>query len=240
MLAAAANNRHHFDSLKLMEVGSVFPTEGNAEYRHLGLILAQKGKNLESSLNDRLREAIGGWAWEQFGRSTKFVETDAAKDRPWEVECRTAAIEIGGRAAGRIGVIDLALRRRMDDHLSAWGMVWTEIYLTALSELSPEIEKPGVIPAFPPVAMDFTLSLPKTTHYARVSEYLSKFQHPILESIRFVSSFEGSEKRNPDRSLTFRCVLSEPSRTLTDADTASFRTSFEEFAAQGGLAIKKT
>lgn len=255
LLAALPKNRFHFDSLSLLELGSVFhysknpsPSQGegrvgvetrDSEYRHLGLILAQRGKNVEGLLNDRMRAAICGWAWDRFGRTATFAETASVKHRPWEQTDRTAEILIGGTPAGRISVIDLTLKGRMDEHLASWGIVWAEMYLSQLAVLPRKPEKLGTIPAFPIVEMDFTLAVNRTVRYAEVSRRLATFTHPLLTSIRFVGSYD-DEKPGGRRSLTFRCHLGDSQRTLTDADTAAFRENFTKHVSQAGFEIKKT
>jgi phenylalanyl-tRNA synthetase beta subunit len=145
---------------------------------------------------------------------------------------------IDGAPSGRIGVIDLALRRRIDDHLGAWAMIWAELHLSQLAELSRKPERLGTIPPFPLVEMDFTLAVPRSERYSRVSAELARFQHPHLRSIRFLTSFEG-EKSGGARSLTFRCVLGDSDRTLADADTSAFRSAFEGHASRCGFELKK-
>ncbi len=237
LLAALPKNRFQFDALSLLELGSVFHASANAEYRHLGLVLAQRGKNIEELLNDRIRAAICGWASERFGRSATFQEIPSAKDRPWEQPDRTTEIVIDGSPAGRIGVIDLALRRRMDEHLGAWGIAWAELYLTQLAELPRKPETLGTIPLFPVVEVDFTLAVQRTARYANVSQHVGKFNHLLLQSIRFVTSYD--DEKAGRRSLTFRCLLGDSQRTLTDADTTAFRESFEKFVSQSGYEIKR-
>jgi len=127
----------------------------------------------------------------------------------------------------------------MDEHLSAWGIVWAELHLTALAELPRKPEALGTIPAFPVVEMDFTLVVPRSVRYAEASSRLGKLDHPLLKSIRFVTSYD-DEKPGGRRSLTFRCQLSDNQRTLTVADTAAFRDTFEKFVSQSGYEIKKS
>ena len=239
LLAAIPKNRFHFDSLSLMELGSVFHPAGDIEYRHMGLVLAQRGKNVEGQLHDRIRAAISGWAWDRFGRSVKFQESSSRNGRPWEQPERTAEIVMDGTPAGRVGAIDLALRRRMDEHLGAWSITWAELYLTQLAEIPRKPEKLGVIPSFPLVEMDFTLVVPRTMRYAEVTRKLSAFSHPLLKSMRFVGSYD-DEKPGGKRSLTFRCLLGDDTRTLTDNDTATLRNSFTNFVAESGYEIKKS
>lgn len=127
----------------------------------------------------------------------------------------------------------------MDEHLGAWNIAWAELFLTQLAQLPRKPEKLGVIPPFPMVDADFTLAVQRTVRYAEVSKKLAGFTHPLLKSIRFVTSYD-DEKAGGKRSLTFRCVLADNERTLTDADTSAFRESFEKFLSQSGYEIKKS
>ncbi|MEK7757021.1 MAG: phenylalanine--tRNA ligase subunit beta, partial [Planctomycetota bacterium] len=134
LLDAVAKNRFHFPMISLVELGSVFEKgdREDGEFRNLGLVLAQRGKRDEDELYARLKAAVTAWTWQQFARSVSFSATTAAQDRPWEHPCRTAAVTIDGAPAGRMSVIDVSLRRAMDEHLAAWSIAWAEVRLTGL------------------------------------------------------------------------------------------------------------
>lgn len=240
LLDAVAKNRFHFPALSLIELGSVFekgdPQDG--EFRHLGLVLAQRGKRDEDELYARLKAAVTTWTWQQFARSVSFSATSAAPDRPWEHPRRTAAVTIEGAPAGRMSVIDVTLRRAMDEHLAAWSIAWAEVRLTGLEGLETLTEPLAAIPLFPLVELDFSIVVPKTTRYAEVVSNLRHFDHPLLKMIRFVTSYEGEAIPRDRRSLTFRTVLGEDSRTLTDADSDAFRTGFERHLKSRGYHLR--
>lgn len=240
LLDAVTKNRFHFPALSLIELGSVFeksdPQDG--EFRHLGLILAQRGKRDEDELYARLKAAVAAWTWQRFARSASFSAATAAQDRPWEHPRRTAAVTINGAPAGRMSVIDVSLRWAMDEHLAAWSIAWAEMRLTGLEGLETPAEPLAVIPAFPLVELDFSIVVPKTTRYADVVAVLRRFDHPLLKLIRFVTSYEGEAIPTDRRSLTFRTVLSEDSRTLTDADSDAFRTGFERHLKSCGYCLR--
>lgn len=243
LLSAVEKNRFHFDSLSLLELGSVFHVEEakggspGQEHRHLGLILAQRGKNVETRLNDQMRAAISGWAWDRFARSVTFIEREPQFSGPWEQPGRTVAVSMGDSVAGRMGSIPLELRRRIDEHLGAWGIIWAELDLSRVADFPRGHEKLRPLPSFPVVEMDFTLAVPRTVRFGEVSRRLAELSHPLLQSTRFVVSYE--DEKAGRRNLTFRCELASGERTLTEADTSEFRRTFETAASRAGYEIKK-
>ena len=131
-----------FAALSLLELGSVFERADrqDRENRHIALVLAQRGKQHEHTLYDRLKGTLEGWAWQRFARPAEFVHADAAPDRPWEHPHRTAEVRIAGQDVGRLSVVDMALRRAMDEHLTAWAVAWAELRLSGLERLAPLTE----------------------------------------------------------------------------------------------------
>jgi len=240
LLDAVAKNRFHFPTLSLVELGSVFEKgdREDGEFRHLGLVLAQRGKRDEDVLYARLKAGVAAWTWQQFARSVSFSGTTAAQDRPWEHPRRTAAVTIEGAPAGRMSVIDVSLRRAMDEHLAAWSIAWAEVRLTGLDGLDTLTEPLAAIPAFPLVELDFSIVVAKAVRYADVVANLRRFDHPLLKMVRFVTSYEGEAIPRDRRSLTFRTVLGEDSRTLTDADSDAFRNGFERHVKSCGYGLR--
>jgi phenylalanyl-tRNA synthetase beta subunit len=240
MLGAVSKNRFHFPALSLMELGSVFHPavdgDGEREFRHIALVLAARGKGSVGALDERLRTALTGWAWSQFGRAVRFREATAAPERPWEHPDRTARVLVDGTTAGRISVVDLPLRRAMDEHLGAWSIVWAELWLSHVQHLEKVNETLGAIPAHPLAEMDFCLVVPRLTRSDEVVAGLSSFEHKLLRSIRYISSFESKMDVNRRR-VTFRTVIGDESRTLVDADLDAFRAAFERHVADCGYEI---
>jgi len=240
MFAALAKNRFHFPSVALVEVGSVFKKHAgeDQEFRHLGLILADRGKRLEDTLFQHLKDAIAGWTWRQFGRNPSFAETKPEAHRPWEQSHRTAGAVIEGIDAGRVGLIDVALRRRIDEHLSSWSVAWAELRLSALEALAALPEPLASLPPFPLVDMDFSILVPKKTRFAEVVSAIHKFRHDLTKQIRFVTSYEGESVAKDRRSLTFRFILGHEGRTLSDSDVTAFKDAFVHHAKGLGYELR--
>jgi phenylalanyl-tRNA synthetase beta chain len=241
LLAAVERNRFHFSAFSLIELGGVFEKgeKEDHEYRHIGLICARRGKRAEDELYGRLKGAIETWAWQRFAHRVAFSRAAAGADRPWEHPHRTAAITIDGVTAGRISVIDLALRRAMSEHLSAWAVAWAELRLNGLETLDHLAEPLGRVPAHPLVEMDFSILVPRSTPYTEVAGRFAEFDHPLLRQIRYVGSYEGESVGPQHRSLTFRTVVGDDARTLADQDTSAFRDQFEQHLKRCGFEIRK-
>ena len=241
LLASVARNRFYFPAFSIIEVGSVFERgePHDHEYRHVGLVSAQRGKEAEEELHGRLKGAIERWAWQRFGVPVAFAPVEADSRRPWEHPHRTAAVLVNGADAGRNSVIDLPLRRAMDDHLSSWSIAWAELRLNGLEDVAPRPETLGVIPEYPLVEMDFSFLVSAATRYAEVLEKLVAFKHPLLKSIRYVGSYQGKSIAVHRRSLTFRMVVGDDARTLVDADANDFRRDFERYLADCGYETRR-
>ena len=146
---------------------------------------------------------------------------------------------VGDVIAGRIGVVDMGLRRAMDEHLVPWGIAWAEVALDPLALLPPLTERIGAIPAFPLVEMDFSFLVPRATRYGEVAQRLRTFEHPLLKCVRFVGSYEGDKIAEDRRSLTIRTVIGDDARTLVDEDATSFRQSLEQHLLRYGFEIRQ-
>ncbi len=240
LLAAVAANRFHFPSLALMEVGSVFAKGGpqDHEFRHLGLVLARRGQRSEDELYRKLKDSLAAWGWRRLARDVRFEAATPDPGRPWEHPHRTAAIAVDAAHVGRMSAVDVALRRRMDEHLGSWSIVWAEVWLSALADVAPRTEPLEPIPAFPWVDVDFSLVVAKSTPFEDVVAELGRFAHPLLRNIRFVTSFEGDPLPRDRRSLTVRATLGDDSRTLTDENSGAFRAAFEHHMRGCGYELR--
>jgi len=240
LLALVAKNRFYFPSLSVFEIGSVFPAGdgGDREYRHLGLIRAQRGKKIEAKLDQELKAHLSAWLWQRFAEVCRFQKASPDGSRPWEHSQRTANIMLGGDAIGRVSVLDLPLRRAMDEHLAAWSVVWAEVWLESLANRTRKTERPGAVPPYPRVELDFSILVEKSVRFDAIVEALAAFSHPLLKQVRFVTSYEGKSLDENMRSLTFRTVIGDDTRTLIDEDTNAFRKAFESHVVAKGYKLR--
>ncbi len=241
LLAATARNRFFFDDLALLELGSVFASgadTANAEQRHLGLVLARRARKAEEELLLALKGAIESWAWNRFTRPVAWRQVAPRSGCPWDLAHRTAEASVDGMSVGRVSVIDASLRRAMDEHLSAWAVAWAEVRLSGLEAIAPRVEALAPLPAFPLVELDFSFLVPVETRYADVASVLGRFRHPLLKRLHYLSAYQGEALGNQGRSLTFRAILGDENRTLTEADSAAFRAEFERMLTAAGFALR--
>ncbi|MBI4717697.1 MAG: phenylalanine--tRNA ligase subunit beta [Planctomycetes bacterium] len=245
LLAATTRNRFYFASFSLLELGSVFERsgDGDAEYRHLGLVMARRGKREEQELFQQLKGGLEGWAWDRFARAVTFRAAAAASDRPWEHPRCLAEVRIDGAAmhgaVGTVGVVDGSLRRAMDEHLAAWSIAWAELRLDGLATLERRVERLAPIPPFPRVELDFSFLVPAATRYAEVVRELAAFRHPLLKEVRYVGAYQGGAVPADRRSLTCRVVIGDDARTLIEDDALAVRRAFEEHVERHGFTIRR-
>ncbi|MCH9001684.1 MAG: hypothetical protein IIC02_03845 [Planctomycetes bacterium] len=242
MLAAVAKNRFYFPAFSMIEVASVFePDEGgDHEFRHLGLVSARHGKKNEEALYDRLKGAIEGWAWQRFSQSVRFTQAAPEARKPWEHPHRTAVVVIGDEPVGRVSVVDLTLRRLMDEHLASWSVVWAELRLSGMARRDRPAESLGRIPAYPLVEVDVSFMVPLEARYADIAAQLASFTHPLLKSVRYVGSYQGGSVAADRRSITVRAVIGDDTRTLVDDDAGGFRAALNKHLSTCGYEIRGT
>ena len=241
MLASIAKNRYYFTTLSMLELGSVFEKgqSEDHEFRHIACIHARRAKSAEDSLLDRLKSDIEAWAWQHFASGATFHQTSPEPDKPWRHPTRTALIRIGGRDAGYISVIDMSLRRAMDEHLTAWGIAWAEIRLSGLESQPHRTEPLHGVPEQPLIEMDFSIVVEVNTHYESVANALADFTHPLLKRMRYVGSYQGESIGQGRRSLTFKTAIGHDDRTLVDEDATAFRQSFEKYLKQCNYELRR-
>jgi phenylalanyl-tRNA synthetase beta subunit len=145
---------------------------------------------------------------------------------------------LDGNPIGRLSVVDLALRRRMDEHLAAWSVVWAELRLSGLEALDALNESLAAIPPFPHVELDFSIVVPRSERFATVARHLRGLRNELLTATRFVTSFEGDPLPPDKRSVTLRCVLGHENRTLAEEDVTAFRAAFESHARNCGYELR--
>jgi phenylalanyl-tRNA synthetase beta chain len=73
----------------------------------------------------------------------------------------------------------------------------------------------------PSVERDITVTIPADRTYAEVVHAITKERFPIVQSIRPIAIYDTAEKRN----VTLRCVLQDPTRTLTGEEVEGVMSS---------------
>ena len=243
MLAACDLNRRSYDSFELAEAGSVFPPDieeqdKEREHRTLGLAVVAPGRKAahEEALIRRLKQDIAAWAFQVRGASIRFAAVEP--QYPWEDPTRTAAILRDDQPIGRLTVVPGAVKRNIDEHLTAWSIALAEVNLSTFVSLHAAPKKIPPIAVYPSIDVDFSVLTPSDRRYRDVETQLASYDHPLLRRLAFVDSFEGGSVPAGQRSLTFRATIADQSRTLTEDDIQSFRSDFIKMLEKQNLQLR--
>ncbi len=244
LLAAADLNRRHLDAFRLTTVGSVFFPEPDPvedfparEARRMGLAVVGRGD--EDALMNELKGALETWVRQVLHRQAEFAEPDNGRSpAPWEHPVKTAKVVVAGRGLGRLTLVPLECRLRIDEHLRRWAIALSEIDLDAAVAIGQADESLERVSTYPQVELDFSVLIDASRRYAAVAKELERFEHPLLRRLTLVDSYEGKNIPAGKRSLTLRAQVGAADRTLTDADLQAFRQAFTDYLAEHELALR--
>ncbi|MBN1346361.1 MAG: phenylalanine--tRNA ligase subunit beta [Phycisphaerae bacterium] len=244
LVAAAELNRRYFDRFKLVTIGSVFLPEPDPrqdwpgrECRHMGLAAVSRGN--EDLAMEELKRSVELWSRQILHRPVAFAEPgDSGSSKPWEHPIKTSDVMIDGRCAGRLTLVPLECRLKIDEHLRRWAIALAEVDLDVAAEVGQADESLCAVPTRPQAELDFSVLADVTHRYATVSEAIGQFEHPLLRRLTLVECYEGKNIPDGKRSLTFRAQVGSAERTLTDEDLQGFREAFTAHLAGCGLALR--
>lgn len=240
LLQTVVRNRHHFNALRLVDVGAVFAPEGaeGREERHLVVALAVNRRQAESELLAELKAVVEQLSRQLLDQPVRFRVGSDDSVAVWEDSQRTAVVEIAGEAVGRVTVVPQNLRRKADEHLTAWGIVVAELNLSSMAALQVAVASLEAVPAFPRKDLDFSFLTEAGRKYADLAPELGRFEHPLLVRLSYVGNFEGKSLPPGKRSLTVRALIGRSSSTLTQQDIDGFREAFESFLTSRSLEMR--
>ncbi len=240
LILFAERNRRQYERFALAEIGSVFlpgvQEVTAAQHRCLGLLAAQQGRQADSAVWQRVQSALGGWARQVLERSVDFRA--AAACRPWEDAGRLAEVCVADRTIGRISVIPLTLKHRIDERLRSWSMAVAEISLSAVGDLVGQHERLPVVPRHPRVELDFSVVVTADRAFTGIRDELRAFEHELLCRLAYLDSYEGGSIQPGRRSLTFRATIGREDRTLSEAEIQEFRSAFCAFLASRQMELR--
>jgi phenylalanyl-tRNA synthetase beta subunit len=240
MLQALDLNRHHLDTFRLLEIGSVYPPGEDVaeEHRHCGLIWARRQKGAEDDVLLRLKGALETWALQVLGVLPVHQRLKREQLLPWEHAHKSTVVQVDGRTIGTVSVVPLELRTRIDEHLKPWSVAWAELRLDEIARARPRSQELQAVALYPQVDLDFSAVTDAQRDYVDVAHALGRFEHPLLVNITYVGSYEGKAIPAGKRSFTFRTRIGDADRTLIEDDVSAFRAAFEAHLADCGLELR--
>ncbi|MCB9851641.1 MAG: phenylalanine--tRNA ligase subunit beta [Phycisphaerales bacterium] len=240
LIQFAERNRHNYDAFRLIEIGGVFEPGHDAveksQHRRMGLVVARQGKKADSIVWNDLHEALTDWARHVFERPLSYKASEA--QYPWEDADRIASVHVADRELGRVTLLPLVLRNKIDERLKNWSFAIAELRLDVMLELLGHHEKLPKVPKFPQVELDFSVMIDSARHFAAIREELSGYSHPLLKRLSFVDAYEGGSIPAGKRSLTLRTEIGNDERTLTDEEIQEFQSSMREVLQGKGMELR--
>ena len=158
--------------------------------------------------------------------------------RPWEDADRVGEIAVAGRTVGRVTILPLTCKQRIDERLKAWSIALAELNLTILTDLVGRHEKLPSVPRHPRVRLDFSVLIDATLRYTSIGHRLAEFEHPLLKRLSFADAYQGGSIPAGKRSLMFRADIGLDERTLSDEEIQGFQTAFRGFVTSAGMELR--
>ncbi|MFQ5501689.1 MAG: phenylalanine--tRNA ligase subunit beta [Phycisphaerae bacterium] len=240
LLAFAERNRHHFDRFQLAEIGTVFETGRKSveqsQHRRLGLLVDEQGKKADPIVWDRMRQTLHGWARQIFERSIEY--RISKPQNPWEDADRLAEVVMKNHVIGRVTIVPLALRQKIDERLKTGSFAVAELNLSAMVDWIGHHEKLAAVPRHPQVELDFSILADAGNPYVDTARTLATFNHPLLRRLSFLYAYEGGSIPDGKRSLTLRTRIGRDDRTLTDDEIKDFREAFQAMLTTHDLELR--
>lgn len=240
LIQFAERNRHNYDTFRLVEIGSVFEPGKDevetAQHRRMGLVVARQGKKADAVVWNDLHEALTDWARHVFERPLAFQASKA--QFPWEDADRIASVHVADRELGRVTLLPLALRNRIDERLKNWSFAIAELRMDVMLDLLGHHEKLPKVPKHPQVELDFSVMIDSARQFATVRDELSGYSHPLLKRLSFVEAYEGGSIPTGKRSLTLRTEIGHEDRTLTDEEIQGFQTQMRDVLKGKGMELR--
>jgi phenylalanyl-tRNA synthetase beta chain len=228
LLAVAAENLKHEDSVRLFEMARVYlPSSGELphEVNMLGMVFAGQ------------REPLGRFSAPDNGELDFFdlkgtIEALISRLGVSETEFRaidSAALH-PGRAAGlfargdQIGIIgELRPDRAQAFGIEAPRVAVAEIDLDALRQVAHPIPANVSVPRFLPVQQDFAIVVSEETAAASVESALRGGAGPLATTVTLFDIYRGPQIGENRKSLAYRVTFTAPDRALTDAELGKVR-----------------
>jgi phenylalanyl-tRNA synthetase beta chain len=122
-----------------------------------------------------------------------------------------AAVKIAGVEIGFLGLLDEKTRDGFDlqVHVAA-----AELDAEALIDCYPPAKRVGELPRFPGIERDLSVVVDESVPWADIESHVRATEPAMLESLRFLITYRGKPIPPGNKSVSFRMLFRDPSRTL--------------------------
>jgi len=226
------------DGVKLFEVAQVFARRDGQMRERTCLAMLSDADDAGSAL----RELRGA-----FEEAVGSLGGSAARQRlrvePIETEADTGArhyaaakVMLDGRPIGRFGLLGAAEQKR-------FGLQTPVALLEVESEAVLALYPPAVttvsLPRFPAIERDLSVIVAEPVRWAQIEAVIDQVQPPLLESVRFITTYRGKPIEKGHKSVSLRMVFRDPQQTLRhDQVDPQVAAVVEALSEQCGAALR--
>ncbi|MGH9672426.1 MAG: phenylalanine--tRNA ligase subunit beta [Bryobacteraceae bacterium] len=217
-------NRRHFDSFRLFEIGQEIHKQGDAlprETPHVtAVIYSRDGDGAEGLFEcKRLAECLMAGA-----------EVEPAEALPHEHPSRSYRVQWRGRTTGRIAELH-------PDVVTGRAAV-LDVDLQVLMELGPLPKSHRPLRRFPSSSFDLSVVAAERDVVGDIRRRLVEHAGGDLESIEFVRVYSGPPLAEGRKSVSFRLTVCASDRTFSSEEVGAIRTRIIEGMRSEGYELR--
>ena len=199
-------NAKHLDHFRIFEVGREIHAAGDERPHLLAAIFAKDDGRAGLFELKRVAECFAPGA-----------AVRPAEPMPWEHPARCANILWHGEAVGRLSELH-------PDLIETGRAATLDIDLTLLQQLSPPASSYQPVSRFPVSAFDLSVIAGARDHAGELAQHIKSFAGELAESVDYVREYQGPPVNEGKKSVTFRIVLADSTRTLDESEITAART----------------
>lgn len=202
------NQGHGAATLRLFEHGSVFHVDDGAhvESNCLGLLMdveaQDEGLRPLRGVIDRLVHRLRG--------VDATLTVEPCDTTPWFAP--GAALHLDGTPLGHMGVLASAVTTA---HHLDHPIIAAELDLSTLLGAAAADPSARPLPAHPAIERDLSIIVAEDVLWSTLADVVHGLELPMLESMRFVTTWRGEQIGADRKSVTFRLRFRSADRTLT-------------------------
>ncbi len=237
---ASLNQRRHFFSRPLFEIGKVFSEVNGSVQESVRLALLQPEKEWKQNWEKGLKEQWSDfYVWK--GKLESILESLGLQRVTWKSaevtkQCfhpyRQVLAVKNSHLLGIAGEIHPTLLKRWDIPYRIWAAEFDVLAIS--SHFIPSISVQEIKP-FPIVQRDLSVLCPVGIVFQEVEECIRKSAGPYLIYLSLFDRYQGKEIPKGKESLTFTLLFQHPERTFTEEELQAQINQIEEALLEKGV-----
>lgn len=234
LLKNIEDNNIEYEEISFFESNAIWsPTESvHLEQQRLSGIFFSK----RTRLNFFEKKNICSSLFTLSGYKNCAWKTEAIPTHPWIDQTQTATIWNDGTMIGYFGFMNTSFLQKIDGVLPESSAIIFDFDYSFLKTPTHSVVRFQALPRYQASSFDVSFLTPASTTYDSILQGLNGIDSSIVE-VRLVDSFTKKEWLGK-RSLTFRCKIVNPTKTMTREEIDNVYAKVVRFASENNLIIR--